>query len=158
MRRVGGRLPGEVFLSHSSRDRQFASKIAQVVRAHGVPVWYSGTNILGAQQWHDEIGVALKRCDWFLVVLSPAAIRSSWVKHELFFALNSPRYNQRITPLRYRTCESGSLSWTLESLQAVDFRKDFHDGCTALMRSWGLGYDRTKGSMKNPATTRPRKR
>jgi hypothetical protein len=40
-------------------------------------------NIRGAQQWHDEIGTALKRCDWFLLVLSPQSVRSMWVKHEL---------------------------------------------------------------------------
>jgi hypothetical protein len=158
MSRPDGKLPSEVFLSHSSRDREFASQIAQVVRGHGVPVWYSETNILGAQQWHDEIGLALKRCDWFLVLLSPAAIRSIWVKHELVYVLSNSRFEQRITPLRYRACDAGRLSWTLGGFQAVDFQKDFHDGCTALMRSWGLGYDRTKGPAQNPAATRPRKR
>jgi threonine aldolase len=44
-------LPNEVFLSHSSFDRQFASELAEVMRRHGIPVWYSQTNILGAQQW-----------------------------------------------------------------------------------------------------------
>jgi hypothetical protein len=142
-RRKGG-LPGEVFLSHSSKDRNFASRIARVIRAHGVPVWYSETNILGAQQWHDEIGAALKRCDWFLILLSPAAVRSNWVKHELLYALSSARYEKRITPVWYRSCDSDRLSWTIASYQAVDFRRDFHDGCISLMRSWGLGYDRTK--------------
>jgi hypothetical protein len=44
------RLPREVFLSHSSKDRRRAARIATVLREHGVPVWYSETNLLGAQQ------------------------------------------------------------------------------------------------------------
>jgi hypothetical protein len=64
-------LPQEIFLSHSSLDNQFASDLAAVIRRHGIPVWYSRTNILGAQQWQDEIGAALQRCDWFVVILSP---------------------------------------------------------------------------------------
>ena len=52
------RLPQEVFLSHSSRDRKMAQRIAAVLRDHGVPVWYSETNLIPAQQWHDEIGRA----------------------------------------------------------------------------------------------------
>jgi len=56
-------MPDEVFLSHSSEDRELASSLAKVIRAHGVPVWYSDTDIRGAQQWHDEIGDALQRCD-----------------------------------------------------------------------------------------------
>jgi hypothetical protein len=46
--------PREVFLSHSALDRPFAAGVADVLRRHAVPVWYSETNILGAQQWHHE--------------------------------------------------------------------------------------------------------
>jgi hypothetical protein len=56
-------LPQEVFLSHSDRDRPFVTELADMMRHHGIPVWYSRTNILGAQQWHDEIGAALRRCE-----------------------------------------------------------------------------------------------
>jgi hypothetical protein len=75
-------IPAEVFLSHSSADRLFADAVAAVMRRHGVPVWYSQTDILGAQQWHDEIGAALRRCDWFALVLSPHSVESMWVKRE----------------------------------------------------------------------------
>ena len=62
-------LPKEIFLSHSTLDEPFVTSISEVLRRHGIPVWYSRTNILGAQQWHDEIGAALKRCDWLALVL-----------------------------------------------------------------------------------------
>ena len=145
-RRPGAKLPREVFLSHSSKDRRFASRVAAVLRGHGVPVWYSEINLLGAQQWHDEIGEALARCDWFLVVLSPQATRSKWVKRELLYALRSSRYEGRIVPIRQRACDPALLSWALEDFQAVDFTQDFHDGCRALLRSWGLGYKEGKES------------
>jgi hypothetical protein len=61
------RLPNEVFLSHSHLDREFANTLAEIMGPHGIPRWYSNRNILGAQQGHDEIGAALKRCDWFVV-------------------------------------------------------------------------------------------
>ena len=75
-------MPVEVFLSHSSLDREFATSIAEAMRRHAVPVWYSQTNIVGAQQWHDEIGAALQRCDWFTIILSPNCVDSLWVKRE----------------------------------------------------------------------------
>ena len=68
--------PREAFLSHCSADKAVADQLVEVLRRHGVPVWYSATNILGAQQWHDEIGRALQRCDWFLLLLSPRALNS----------------------------------------------------------------------------------
>ena len=97
--------PQEVFLSHASADRDFADRVAEVLRRHGIPVWYSPTNILGAQQWHDEIGAALKRCDWFVVLLSASAVQSFWVKRELSYVLQQRRYVDRITPVLLHPCD-----------------------------------------------------
>src|SRR4051794_39829313 len=96
--------PGEAFLSHSSRDRAFVAHLAAVLRSHGVRYWYSTTSIAAGQRWHDEIGAALKRCDWFLVVVSANAGKSKWVKRELTFALTDDRYEDRIVPLIIEAC------------------------------------------------------
>jgi hypothetical protein len=97
-------------------------------------------NIAGAQQWHDEIGGALERCDWLLLVLSPNSVNSKWVKHELLFALNDARYEQRIIPCILKKCDINKLSWTLSSCQFVDFSKDFERGMRALLKVWSIGY------------------
>lgn len=133
-------LPQEVFLSHSSLDRQFVSDLAGVMRSHGVPVWYSQTNIVGAQQWQDEIGAALQRCDWFAVVLSPQSAGSMWVKRELSYALQQNRFENRIVPIVYQPAQVETLSWTLSLFQMVDFTAQLDDGYRALFRTWGLGY------------------
>lgn len=137
---TGSMLPQEIFLSHSSRDADFVERLAEVLRRHGLPLWYSRTQITGAQQWHDQIGVALDRCDWFLLVLSPQAVASPWVKRELLYALNTIRYQERIVPLLFQPCDQAQLSWTLPLLQFVDFTSNFDDGCRALLRVWGQGY------------------
>jgi len=133
-------IPNEVFLSHSSLDHDFVTNLANVLRRHGVPVWYSPINILGAQQWHDEIGAALRRYDWFLIVLSPHAADSMWVKRELTFALRQKRLVNRIVPLLYQPCDFESFSWVLPDFQIIDFQRTFEDGCRDLLRLWGLGY------------------
>src|SRR5580698_6471639 len=99
--------PNEVFVSHSSADRAMAERIAGCLREHGVPTFYSPVDLVGAQQWQNEILGALRRCDWFLVLLSPDAINSMWVKRETAFALSDPRYENRIVPLMYRRCNLG---------------------------------------------------
>lgn len=132
--------PQEIFLSHSDRDRDFVEKLARMLRAHGLPVWYSRSEIRAGQQWHDQIGSALRRCDWFVLVLSPSAVESIWVKRECLFSLEEPRFNDRIVPLLYQTCDSEKLSWTLSSFQMVDFRHTFERGSRDLLRIWGLGY------------------
>ena len=133
-------VPNEVFLSHSSKDRAFAQKLVRVLRRHGIPVWYSETNVLGAQQWHDEIGAALRRCDWLVLVLSPSAVESVWVKRELVYALSQQRLDGRIVPLLYKPCSHDGLSWTLAQMQMIDFASGFNEGCRELLRVWGIGY------------------
>jgi hypothetical protein len=134
------RRPKELFVSHSSRDHRFAVRLVHVLQAHGVRCWFSPRHIVAAQQWHDEIGRALGRCDWFLVILSPHGVRSAWVKRELMFALNSPQYRGRIVPLLRRPCQHQRLSWTLEQSQFVDFTGTSENGLRALLRIWGVAY------------------
>jgi hypothetical protein len=136
--------PNEVFLSHSSQDRDMANEIQRVLNHHGIPVWYSPSNIVGAQQWHDEIGRALARCDWFLILLSPDALRSPWVKRELMYALRHDRYDGRILPIRFRDVgdeEIEAFSWTLFDFQMVSLGGDMSDGFRAVLRTWGVGLD-----------------
>ena len=132
--------PDELFLSHSSEDRGFVTDLVAALQRHRVPVWYSRTDIVGAQQWHDEIGQALQRCDWFALVLSPNAVTSAWVKRELLFSLRQRRLENHILPVLYQSCDYETLSWTLPDFQAVDFRAGFDEGCKALLRVWGVGY------------------
>ena len=133
-------LPEEVFLSHSDHDRGFVSHLANVIRDHGIPAWYSRTDILGAQQWHDEICRALNRCDWFVIILSPNSVESRWVKRELLFALDQSHFAEKIIPVLYRDCDYEKLSWTLSIFQMIDFTKNFDDGFRDLFRIWGIGY------------------
>ena len=109
------RKPVRIFLSHSAKDRRFAKRLADVLDSHKLPYWYSQRHIVGAQQWHDEIGKALARCNWFVLVLSPASVKSKWVKHELLFALEQKAYKGHVVVLSLRQANARKLSWTLPS-------------------------------------------
>ena len=137
-------IPKEVFLSHSSANLPIAISVANTLRNHGVPVWFSPTNIMSAEQWHDEIGKALRRCDWFLILISNAAIKSTWVKRELHYALGHNQYDNHIMPIIVENCDFEELSWTLGMFQMVDMTKNQEDAYTQILRSWGLGFDRNK--------------
>lgn len=143
--------PTEVFLSHSARNRTFVEKLTKVLAHHKIPHWYSKQHIRGAQQWHDEIGAALARCDWFVLILSRASVGSKWVKRELLYVLQEDQYEGKIVPLVYRPCEYSQLSWTLSSFQIVDFTKSFDEGCRELLRIWGMTYTPVKTTKPAPS-------
>jgi TIR domain-containing protein len=136
--------PKEVFLSHSSKNRASATGLADTLRNHGVPVWYSSINIRSAQQWHDEIGKALKRCDWFLLLITKASCKSKWVKQELSYALNHRQYNNHILPIKAEKCPYEALSWTLGNFQMVDFDVRNNRGFKEILATWGIGFDPDK--------------
>ena len=133
-------MPTELFVSHSHKDQAFVEWLVGVLRCHGIPVWYAENDIRGAQQWHDEIGRALRRCDWFVVVLSPDSVDSVWVKRELLYALQQDRFEGHIAPLLYKACAFEQLSWTLSQVQIIDFSRGLDDGCRALLRIWDVQY------------------
>lgn len=131
--------PLEIFLSHAHQDQKFADRVVRILRRHRLHVWYSRKHIIGARRWHDEIGRALARCDWFVVILSPHSVRSDWVRHEVAFVLRAG-FGDRIVPLLYRKCDPTKLSWVLPEYQFVDFTKDVERGFAELLRVWRLKY------------------
>lgn len=133
-------LPNEIFLSHSEHDRQFVDHVADIMRQHGLPVWYSRTQIRGGHQWHDEIGLALRRCDWFVIVLSPSSVKSMWAKRELLYSLEQIRFENKIVPVLFQPCNYELLSWTLSSFHMIDFTQTFEKGCRDLLQVWNVGF------------------
>jgi len=75
------------FISHSSRDRDFAQKLAARLRTEGVPVWYAPEDILPGEKIFDQVKKAIASFDPLLVVLSPDSMKSNWVQTELGSAL-----------------------------------------------------------------------
>jgi hypothetical protein len=139
-------IPKEVFLSHSSRNKRVATAVAETLRHHGVPVWFSPSNIVSAQQWQEEIGNALRRCDWFIVLLSNASVSSKWVKLELGYALNHSQYDDHILPVTIERCDYERLSWTLGVFQMADLNNDKEEAYTQILRTWGVGFDKSRMS------------
>ena len=82
----------QAFISHSSKDRTFVEEeLVPLLEHHSINTWYSRSAIRTAAVWEDEIRLGLAGSDWFLVVLSPHAAESDWVKAEVRWALEKRR-------------------------------------------------------------------
>ncbi len=102
-------------------------------------MWTAPAKIRGAQDWHDEIGRALARCDWFVVALTRRSVKRPWVRRELLYALHETRYHGRIVPLLFQKCAVEELSWTLRSsMQIIDFTADAAQAGRDVLKIWGL--------------------
>lgn len=123
-----------VFLSHSDKNRAAAIKVHDYLAARGFDVWFSRKRI-HAGSWLKEIGAALKRCNVFLLLLSPFAVKSKWVERELDYALTHKQYDNRILIAELARADIEELTWALSSQQITPLHPDLEKRLPALLRA-----------------------
>jgi TIR domain len=111
----------KVFVSHSSDDREFVTgDLRPLLQSHDIEAWCSEADIESAEDWERSIRVGLNTSSWFLVVLTPSAIKSRWVKAEVHWACTN-RWG-RIISLMLTDCEADRLHLQLPLVQSVDYK------------------------------------
>lgn len=78
--------------SHSHQDDQFGHVLVTALREAGVDVWYGSHDLLSGQII-ETVERELRRRPVFLLILSLAALSSSWVKDECKWAYELLRYD-----------------------------------------------------------------
>jgi predicted esterase len=72
-----------VFISYSSKDRDFAERLATDLRASGAGVWFDQWEIKVGHSITQKINDGIHDNDYLAVVLSPDSVSSDWVRKEL---------------------------------------------------------------------------
>lgn len=120
----------QVFLSHSIADAEFALRLATDLRSAGIPVWKAPESILDGEEWVPAIERGLTTSTHFLLLQSPAALNSKWVKFEFNCALTLVQHDKmRIIPIAYQPC-AAPLFWT-QFQQVTGIHDDYN---AALLR------------------------
>ena len=71
-----------VFLSHSHQDRWIACVLRDKIQGIGVDVWLDAFDLPGGAKIRERIKDGMRRSKECLILLSPASLRSDWVRHE----------------------------------------------------------------------------
>ena len=110
----------------------FAGGYLKTVLEHkGVVVWCSSADMVVAADWEKQIQHALAQSDWYIVVLSPDAADSDWVRAEAHWALEKRK--GRVIPLMIRSCDPAMVHIKLGTIQFVDFRGDLVEAVAKLL-------------------------
>jgi len=108
-----------IFISYGRKDQPHARKLADHLRTNGFDVWMDDHIDMG-DDWWAAIVRAIRGCSAFLVVMSPDAGSSRWVKREVMLAedLTKPMF-----PVLLEGDLHSSELWALFiSTQYTDFR------------------------------------
>ncbi|MEV4517917.1 toll/interleukin-1 receptor domain-containing protein [Dactylosporangium sp. NPDC049525] len=94
-----------VFISYSRSDRKYVKKLHRHLAEHRITAW-DDRQIPTGVEFPAEIQRRIETCRAFLLVLSPAAVESSWVARELFYATN---LKKRVLPIMLEACNAPFL-------------------------------------------------
>jgi hypothetical protein len=111
-----------VFISFATPNKPFVDQLVERLRDHYIKTWYAPRNMPGGY-FAENIRQALNECDWFIIVLSKAAIESKWVKTELDLAIADPRFYNQIIPIMAEPCNWETMHENLGKYQIFDFVK-----------------------------------
>jgi len=110
----------DIFISYSRRDQEFVTRLASDLDAQVAGVWFDQATIQAGQKWHDEIMEGIHECKAFILVLSPDAVESRYVREEVNKALE---LGKTIFPVIYRPARwTGEFESLVREVQTLDLR------------------------------------
>jgi hypothetical protein len=110
----------DIFISYSRRDQEFVTRLAGDLNAQVAGVWFDQSTIQLGQKWYDEIMEGIRDCKAFILVLSPDAAESKYVREEVSKALE---LGKTIFPILYRPGKwSGEFESLVKEVQTLDLR------------------------------------
>jgi hypothetical protein len=131
---VKGSARASVFISHSSKDKQFANWLYVDLANAGHKPWLDEWHIKAGESIPTRVATGITECDYLLVVLSKNAVSSHWVEREW-----QTKYWDEVTadkvlvvPVLLEDCRIPKL---LQTKKYADFRSSYNDGLETLLAS-----------------------
>ena len=105
----------KIFISYSRKDIDFVRKLAGDLETAGYDVWWDITDLQGGDDWVNTIPQAISSSQYLIVVLTPTAVESEWVRKEYTQALS---LRKKIIPIMLIPC---SIPFALNTINFVNF-------------------------------------
>ena len=113
----------KVFISHSSSDKKFVRTLKSDLNENGIDTFVDEDSLEFGDSLKERLEVAIDESSHFIIILSPNATNSEWVKFELKEALSlfDKKTLAKIIPINYRRCE---IPKELENMLYVDLSEE----------------------------------
>jgi len=118
--------PFDIFVSYSHADKTLVESVAKELRRRHICVWIDGWEMKPGDNLRDKISDGIANASFFLVVLSPSALSSRWVKYELSSGMidEIEQGQVRVIPAIAGQAEYADLPADLRAKYCLDLRTD----------------------------------
>src|SRR5438132_1614715 len=72
----------DIFISYSSKDRDWAVEFEKDLRTHGLSVWRDESNLPAGSKWEDNLMAGVRDSQHLVVLWSRNAAATDWVRRE----------------------------------------------------------------------------
>lgn len=112
----------KVFISYNYKDKALAKKFVDGLETAGFEVWDAEREILPGDNWAEKTGRALKESQAMVVLLTPDALKSQNVLHEINYALGEKSYEKRLIPVLVGPPEKfkKNIPWIFSHLKTIN--------------------------------------
>jgi TIR domain/AbiTii len=122
----------KIFLSHSSKDKDFVRRLADDLTEMGHTVWLDERQIKVGDSIVSKVSEGIATADYVVIVLSSNSVESGWFAKEweaqLWQEINQGR--TMVIPVLIEECE---IPIILQPKKYADFRKNYTKGFVELM-------------------------
>jgi len=104
----GGELEGHsirlktCFISYSSKDKEFSSKLSRRLNELGMDYWYDAEHMIDGEGIKEQISHEISSRDRVIIVISQNALDSGWVNFEIKKALDEEKQRKQHSPKGWR--------------------------------------------------------
>ncbi len=120
----------KVFISYSHKNELLAREVAKALEQAGLDVWDAEREIMPGDNWAEKIAEGLKESEAMVVLLTPDAVQSRAVRHEIDYALGKKSFDKRLIPVLVGEPErfpENSIPWILRRLKMINLPEHDHE-------------------------------
>lgn len=143
----------KIFITHSSRDIDFARRLHDDLQAQGFELWLDDKTLQAGHRLAEEINRGLEWCDVYVPVISRASLASKWCWEEINAAIslsNQPDRSGRPTIIPVIAEDvADEMPAMLAARLYINFAGRYDEGLQELVTK-GLSHSASVSSAKSP--------
>jgi len=142
----------KMFLSYSSRNRDFAERIGLALQMWGFPIWIDRLEIgcdVPDSSVAERLSKGVRESDCLLLLLSKDSVRSGWVQMEYEEALRREQQGTGFK-LLLAVMEDCEIPEVLSGRRLVDFRENFDSAVLDIVAQYGIRMEKRGREPYNP--------